>query len=211
MYAPASALFLHLGLERPLVGSKSPARDEKVLIWGASSSMGALATQIAVDAGYTVVAVASAHNRELVASMGAEHFLDRKTENATTSLVALGPYKAVFAAAESAADQLTIGEVLAKQGGGRFLTTMGVRPGVNLPSGVEGFFVQYLDDYMDPNNAEYTEWFWWGYLENALTGGKLKPFPTEVKGGLSSVMSAWNALREGKMSGRRQIIHPGED
>ena len=48
-----------------------------------------------------------------------------------------------------------IGEVLAAQGGGPFLTTMGVRSGVVFPDGVRGFFVQYMDDYFKPENTEY--------------------------------------------------------
>ncbi|KAM3080813.1 hypothetical protein ACMFMG_004766 [Clarireedia jacksonii] len=47
----------------------------------------------------------------------------------------MGPYKAIFAANDSAPDQVIIGKVLESQGGGQFLTSMGLRPGVVLPSG----------------------------------------------------------------------------
>jgi hypothetical protein len=77
-----------------------------------------------------------------------------------------------------------------------------------LPPGVHGLFAQFLDDYLDPKNREFTEWLWWDYLENALQSGKLKFFPVRVVGGLSQVQEAWDNLREGKISGQRQVIVP---
>jgi hypothetical protein len=73
-------------------------------------------------------------------------------------LLALGPYKAVFGASESAANQVVIRNLLAAHGGGSFLTTMGVRSGVVLPDDVKGYFVQYMDDYFKPKNTEYVKW-----------------------------------------------------
>ena len=85
-------------------------------------------------------------------SFGAVHFVDRKSPTVTQELVGLGPFEAVLAAADSAQDQVLLGAVLAVHGGGTFLSTMGVRAGVELPSGVSGFFAQFVDDYLDPKN-----------------------------------------------------------
>ncbi|KAF4343976.1 alcohol dehydrogenase [Fusarium beomiforme] len=208
IYAAASALFLHLGLERPSVEGKSRTSAEKVLIWGASSSFGAYATQLAAEAGYVVVGVASARNAELVQSFGAQHFVDRQSREALQDLVALGPFKAVLAAADTAPDQEVIGAILAAHGGGSFLSTMGVRPGVTLPHGVSGYFAQFLDDYLDPKNKEFTEWLWWRYLEDVFQSGKLKFLPVRVVGGLSQVQTAWDNLKDGKISGERQVVVP---
>jgi NADPH:quinone reductase-like Zn-dependent oxidoreductase len=208
IYGASSALFLHLGLEKPSVNGNSSKKDEKVLIWGASSSFGAYATQLAAEAGYAVVGVASARNAELVQSFGASDFVDRQSPNTAQELITLGPFKVVLAAADTAQDQEVIGAVLAAHGGGSFLSTMGLRPGVMLPPGVHGLFAQFLDDYLDPKNREFTEWLWWDYLENALQSGKLKFFPVRVVGGLSQVQEAWDNLREGKISGQRQVIVP---
>jgi NADPH:quinone reductase-like Zn-dependent oxidoreductase len=161
-----------------------------VLIWGASSSFGAYATQLAAEAGYTVVGVASARNADLVRSFGAAHFVDRKSATVEQELIALGPFKAVLAAADAAQDQVVLGSVLAALGGGSFLSTMGLRPGVTLPEGVEGLFAQYVDDYLDPKNKEFTEWLWWDYLETALQSGKLRFVP---------------------VSGERLVITPGSE
>ncbi|EEU33606.1 uncharacterized protein NECHADRAFT_17739, partial [Fusarium vanettenii 77-13-4] len=194
LYGAASALFLHLQLEKPSEEPKSGNKAEKILIWGASSSFGAYATQLAAEAGYTVVGVASAQNAELVQSFGATHFVDRKSPEVSQELVALGPFKAVLAAADSARDQVVIAWILAAQGGGSFLSTMGLRQGVTLPPGVSGHFSQFIDDYLDPKNQEFTKWLWWQYLENALQSRKLKLLPVRVAGGLSQVQAAWDLL-----------------
>jgi hypothetical protein len=208
-----SALFLHLGLERPSsdTSSKSTEKKENVLIWGISSSFGALSAQLARDAGYTVVGVASGRHATLATEFGVSHFVDRTSSSVVPDLIALGPFKAVLAAADSAEDQIKIGEVMVAHGGGQFLSTMGVRAGVKLPDGVTGFFRQFLDDYIDPKNEEFTRWVWWGYLEAAFADGRLRSLPLELKGGLSKVNEAWGILRQEGAGGKRLIISPELD
>lgn len=152
--------------------------------------------------------MASARNEELVRSFGAADFIDRHSSNAEEELIALGPFKAVLAAADAAPDQEVIGAVLAAQGGGSFLVTMGLRQGATLPPGVEAKFEPILDVFLDPKNKEFTEWLWWDYLENALQSDKFKIMPVRVIGGLSKVQEAWDNLRDGKISGHRQVIVP---
>jgi NADPH:quinone reductase-like Zn-dependent oxidoreductase len=178
------------------------------LIWGVSSSFGALAAQLAGQAGYAVVGVAHGRNADMVTSLGVTHFVDRTSDRVVPDLIDLGPFKTVLAAADSAEDQVKIGQVLAAQGGGEFLSTMGVRSGVELPKGVTGRFHQFVDDYLDPKNEKFTQWFWWDYLENALANKELKSVPLDVYGGLSRVGAAWDALRGHQLSGRRLIIQP---
>ncbi|KAF2104986.1 GroES-like protein [Rhizodiscina lignyota] len=208
-YTSMRALFHYLDLERPSGKSHSIKRKEKVLIWGLSSSIGATSAQLAQEAGYTVVGVASARHAELAKTLAVSHFVDRFSATVVQDLEALGPFKAVYAAADSAEDQVKIGRILAAQGGGRFLTTMGVRAGVQLPEGVTGVFIQYLLDFLDPKYKEFTEWVWWDYFEAAFSDGRLKTLPLEVLGGLSKVPEAWNLLRDGKISAKRLIITPG--
>lgn len=182
-----------------------------VLIWGVSSSFGAFSAQLAQQAGYTVVGVASARHADLAKTFGVSFFVDRTSSSLVQDLVALGPFKAVLAAADSAEDQAKIGEVLTAHGGGRFLSTMGVRAGVQLQDGVTGFFKQFLDDFIDPKNREFTKWVWWDYLEAAFADSRLKSLPLDVKGGLSQVSEAWELLRQEKVSGKRLIIQPEFD
>jgi NADPH:quinone reductase-like Zn-dependent oxidoreductase len=206
-YAAMSALVLHLGLNKPQIPS-AISTGEKILIWGVSSSMGISAAQMARHAGYEVVGVASRRHEKLTAQYGITHFVDRTAADVVTVASSLGPYKAVFAAADSAEDQVKIGDILAALGGGSFLTTMGVRAGVQLPKGVTGFFTQYIDDYLDEKNREFTEWFWWNWLEAALEQKQLKSIPLTVVGGLDKTGEAWRMLKHGENHGTRLIIVP---
>lgn len=206
-----SALVLHLRLDKPSPTPNPLNKSQKILVWGASSSFGAYAVQIAASAGYSVVAVASASNAELVKSLGAVEFVDRSQPSASEDLIAIGPFHAVLSAADSPKDQGTIGAVLTAQGGGTFLTTMGVRADVKLPDGVTGFFAQFLDDYLEPDNADFTRWVWWEYLEEALAKHQIRALPTRIMGGLSHAQEAWDILKQGKASAERLIILPNAE
>lgn len=209
-YASASSLFLQLGLNRPQF-PKTAVENGKVLIWGISSSFGALAAQLASHAGYTVVGVARGRHSSMVEALGVSYFIDRTLASVVTDLIALGPFNAVLAAADDGEDQVKIGHVLAAQGGGEFLTTAGVRKNVKLPEGTTGRFHQFLDDYLDPKNKEFTQWFWWDYLEKLLANRMLRSVPLEIYGGLSRVGDAWDTLRFSNVSGKRLIINPEQD
>ncbi|KAL5041224.1 hypothetical protein BDW71DRAFT_213235 [Aspergillus fruticulosus] len=211
LYGAISALILHLHLKKPSSTPEPLNKSKKILVWGASSSFGASAVQIAASAGYSVVGVASGSNAELVKSLGVSEFVDRAQVSATDALIALGPFHAVLAAADSARDQDTIGAVLAAQGGGSFLSTMGVRAGVTLPDGVTGVFAQFLDDYLDPANADFTRWVWWEFLEQKLAGDEMHALPTRILGGLSHAQEAWDLLRQGQTSAERLIIQPNAE
>jgi NADPH:quinone reductase-like Zn-dependent oxidoreductase len=206
-----SALFIHLGLGRPPSTGSAAAKGEKVLIWGVSSSFGTSAAQIAQHAGYDVVGVAAGRHAALAKSFSLAHFVDRSSPNVVKDLVALGPFKAVFAGADSAEDQVKMGQVLAAGGGGRILSAAGIDPGVEFPPGVSGFFQQYLDDFLDPNKKEFVEWVWWDYLEAAFAEGRFKSVPLEVKQGLAQVTEAWDLLRRHQVGGKRLIIVPESD
>lgn len=206
---PASALIKHFQLEKPAENPNPDNKNKKVLIWGASSSFGAYASYLAARAGYTVVGVASAQNAQLVKSFGATHFVDRRSSTAAQELIDVGPFDAVLAASDSAQDQPVLGAVVAAQGGGSFLSTMGLREGVQLPPGVKVDFVPFMDAYMDAKKPEFAKWVWWDLLEREFASGRLQPVPVRVLGGLDKVQEAWDLLKEGKVSGQRLVIAPG--
>lgn len=63
------------------------------------------------------------------------YFYNHQFPTILRDLLSHGPYKAIFSAADTAADQAVIGQVLAAQGGGEFLAAMRVKAGVELPRG----------------------------------------------------------------------------
>ena len=75
----ASGLFQedHLGLALP--ADPVTERGEAVLVWGGSTSVGSNAIQLARNAGYHIVATASAHNFDYVRSLGAAAVADYRS------------------------------------------------------------------------------------------------------------------------------------
>lgn len=88
---------------------------------------------------------------------------------------------------------------------------MGVRPGVVLPEGVTGFFVQYMDDYLKMENEEYVKWVFWEYLEEGLASGSLKLGEVEVVGGLGKLGEGLGKLQAGEVRGKKLVIKPNLD
>ncbi len=77
----------HLGLDLP--GPHPVERPDTVLVWGGSTSVGSNAIQLARNAGYQVVATASARNFGYVRSLGASGAVDYHSRTAVDELVAL--------------------------------------------------------------------------------------------------------------------------
>ncbi len=74
-----------LGLALP---SANPAeRNETVIVWGASTSVGINAVQLARNSGYRVVATASPRNFDWVRSLGAAEVVDRTSPTVVEELV----------------------------------------------------------------------------------------------------------------------------
>jgi hypothetical protein len=97
----------------------------------------------------------------LVKAAGAAKIFDRVSQTIYEDLRSHGPYKVILGVSESAANQAIIVKLLESQGGGRFLTTMGVKLGDVLPKGVEAFSIQYKDYCFKPRvpiSEGYRHW-----------------------------------------------------
>ncbi len=69
--------------------SAAPApRDETLLVWGGSTSVGLNAIQLAVAAGYDVIATASPHNFAYVQRLGARLAFDYRSKTVVADIVA---------------------------------------------------------------------------------------------------------------------------
>jgi NADPH:quinone reductase-like Zn-dependent oxidoreductase len=84
----AAGLFESDQLGLPCPGSVSEPRSDVVLVWGASTSVGCNAVQLARASGYTVLATAGSKNHELVRSLGAEAVFDYRAADVDENIVA---------------------------------------------------------------------------------------------------------------------------
>lgn len=87
----AAGLFEDDQLALPYPSAAAAQRQDVVLVWGASTSVGCNAVQLARASGYTVLATAGVKNHELVRSLGAEAVFDyREADVDETILATLG-------------------------------------------------------------------------------------------------------------------------
>ena len=75
-----------LSLPYPSLNPKKS--DQRILIWGGSSSIGSSAIQLAVASGVEVITTASKHNTEYCKSLGATHVFDYSSPAVIGDLVA---------------------------------------------------------------------------------------------------------------------------
>ena len=123
-YPPASAS------SAPKAGSNGI-----IMVWGGSSSIGCVTTQLATASGVAVVATASQKNFEFCKEMGAQKVVDYNSGDAVKQIVAAmkelgGSFKGVYDAIGSDATKLSV-QVAQELGGAPVATAL---PG----QGVEG-------------------------------------------------------------------------
>ncbi|KAK3361694.1 zinc-binding dehydrogenase [Lasiosphaeria ovina] len=84
----ASALFLdeYVGLAYPTSPRAEP-NGQTVVIWGASTSVGSCAVQLARSAGYDVIATASPKNFDYVRGLGAKAVFDYRSKTAVADIL----------------------------------------------------------------------------------------------------------------------------
>lgn len=85
----ACALFQkdQLALQLPQTKAKRSSTGQTVLVWGASTSVGRNAVQLAVAAGYDVIATASPKNWEMVRGLGACAVFDYRSPSAIDDVI----------------------------------------------------------------------------------------------------------------------------
>lgn len=77
----------YCALQYPTVPRK--ANGESFLVWGGSTSVGCNAIQLAVAAGYEVIATASPKNFDMVKSLGASHVFDYRSTTVRNDIIAV--------------------------------------------------------------------------------------------------------------------------
>jgi NADPH:quinone reductase-like Zn-dependent oxidoreductase len=203
----AMGLFLeqHLGLDLPSADKKKPS-NKTLLVWGGSSSVGTAAIQLAVAAGYKVIATSSKRNFDLCKSIGASEVFDHSSPSIVGDLTAVlkkGEFVGAYDAISTRDTQLNVATIVAQFGGGTIAATL--PPPEEIPANVDSKMVMaamILTKEEGLGKAIYNN-----FLESALADGVVKPAPpADVVGhGVESMQKAVDKLKAG-VSGAKIVV-----
>ncbi|MCJ1277464.1 hypothetical protein MMC21_005277 [Puttea exsequens] len=212
--AVVAALNIHLKLSLPPLSSAPHPNNtnEKVLIYGGSSSCGGLAVRYAVTAGYTVTTTSSPRNRDFVSSLGPSYIIDHTLPPASilASLKAQGPFAAIFDTIGLAPVTDILCSYLATlPDGGAYNTLIPPMGNAPIPANVERKFAPYNFAFQEEEHEGVRRWFYEEYLPKGLESGLIVPTRQEVvQGGLGEVQRVLDLMMEGGVSGRKLVMDP---
>jgi len=173
-----------------------------LVVYGASSSIGSMAVQLATAAGVSVIGVASSKNHNFVRSCGAIEAIDYKAPDFVASVVdavkqcgdsLVGIFDAI-AEKDTYAHDVAMFD---KLGGGRLATSH--KPPEGLPENVKATFMFGIGEHSFP--------VWEGFVTQALEQGKLKclPKPVVVGTGLEGLPGALEKCKAG-VSAQKLVV-----
>ncbi len=190
----------HLGLQYPRVSAQR--NGQTVLIWGASSSVGCNAIQLARAAGYACIVTASPHNRALVEALGASAMFDHNDPDIVETLKAALRGTDFAGALHATGNMAQCFTVVSQSEGRRFVTTTRPAP-EDRPANVETkqIFGTSLKDN-EVSHAVYVD-----FLPEALATRSYRPAPpARVAGhGLQALQQALELQKQG-VSGEKIVV-----
>ena len=184
-----------LGLPYSSLQHPVPSLGKTLVVYGGSSSVGSMTTQLATAAGVYVISVAGVHNFDFSKRCGAAQVFDHNDPSVADKLVEavgksgqrefVGIFDAI-ATPETYAHDLAI---LAKLGGGHLACVH--PPPADVPANVEAGMIFAVNDVAKP--------VWKNYVTPALQVGKLQclPPPTVVGKGLEHIQDALQKSKAG--------------
>ncbi len=192
-----------LGFPYPTLHTPAPSASKTLIVYGASSSVGSVTTQIAAATGINVIAIAGAHNHDLVKRCGAAQVFDHKDSSVVEKVInaataSQNEFVGIFDAIstpETYARDFTIFEKLH----GGYLACVHPSPVDNVPSNVKIGMIFAVNDVATPVYEDF--------VTPALQSGKLKclPPPTVVGRGLEHVNDALKRSKAG-VSGTKLVV-----
>jgi NADPH:quinone reductase-like Zn-dependent oxidoreductase len=189
------------GVATPALGLPYPSLDEHVkpigkvlIVYGGSSAVGSMTTQIATAAGIHVISIAGKHNFALSKSCGAVAVIDRADPDVVAQAVEavkqsnlefIGIFDAISSTPTYAHDL----EILEKLGGGHLAAVH--PPPADVPENVKAGMIFAVNDVAAP--------VWRDFVTPALESGRLQclPRPMVVGKGLGSIQGALEKMRKG--------------
>ncbi|KAL2869546.1 zinc-binding alcohol dehydrogenase family protein [Aspergillus lucknowensis] len=183
-----------LGLPYPSLEDPAESPRKTLIVYGASSSVGSMTTQLATAAGIHVIAIAGAHSVALCQRCGASEVLDHKDPDLVHKAVtavkdSTFEFIGIFDAISTPETYTRDLEILAQVGGGQLAAVH--PPPADVPGNVKAGMIFAVDDVAGP--------VWREYVTSALEMGRLKalPEPVIVGKGLEGVQLALEKYRVG--------------
>ncbi|KAK3635716.1 hypothetical protein LTR56_014592 [Elasticomyces elasticus] len=179
------------------------------LIWGGSTITGQYAIQIAVEAGYRVIAVASERTRRRVSDLGAHHVITRDGRtpaDIADEIRSIGQNKIVLGIDLVGPQTATHGlSCLSKSHPARFAPLAVPAPPIAAPSNVEIVNVEMKRFVLDPESRQYAV-----HLADLVGQGRVKvPKVIVLPGGLQEVEAGLTRVRNGDMGGSKLVVRFG--
>lgn len=189
----------YMGLAFPTTDAKSGSRDGVVIVYGGSSSVGCAAIQLAVNAGYRVIATASPSKFDLCYECGASDVFDYKSPSIAAeiaSAVGKDRFMGLFNAIGIPESFDIVTPIMEELGGGFLANT---KPHGQLPESINAKFVLGVGASGFP--------VWRDFVTDALTQGKLKCLPKAkiVGNGLESLEKAFE-IRNGAVTAEKIVV-----
>jgi len=195
----AGQAFKEIGI--PLVSEPSEKLENNyILIWGASTTVGTYAVQLAKFAGLQIIATCSPHNFEYVKSLGAQYTLDYHSDDVGKKIQEIAKNNLHLAIECSGNPNNKLSEALT----GNAKLAYVVKPPDNLPSSVKGFSVYGGKVFFDNENKEWFHKFWDKFLP-LVEKGKVRTPEIETMNGLEGILMGLRKLSEGKISAKKQV------
>ncbi|TVY68983.1 Dehydrogenase azaJ [Lachnellula suecica] len=210
MATSAVALFANLGIPRP-TGNVAP-QESGFLVWGASSSVGSSAVQLARNLGFKVFATASPAHHQYLRSLGAFEVFDYRDPAVVDKIAASAkssgtPIKFGFDTVGEGAAAKQSADVLSTSGGagGKLVLVLEWSESDPQPEGIE--ILKTMAFRLATDQAELGAWFFNEYLPNALANGSIVPAPRiEVAGkGIEAAQDVLDRLKAG-VSGKKLVV-----
>ncbi|KAJ6177908.1 hypothetical protein N7519_008369 [Penicillium mononematosum] len=183
-----------LGFPYPSLGDV-PSSGKMLVIYGGSSAVGSMTTQLATAAGLHVIAIVGAHNFEFSKRCGASQVFDRNDTSLADKVSDAvrkngGEFVGIFdaiATSETYAHDITILDQL----GGGHLACVHPPPSIDLPANVNAGMIFAVNDVATP--------VWEEYVTPALQSGRLQCLPPAlvVGKGLEHIQTALEKSKAG--------------
>lgn len=204
----AAGLFEPDQLALPLPTADAADRDGVVLVWGASTSVGANAVQLARAAGYAVIGTASPKNHGFVQDLGAEAVFDYRDDGAARRILEALADRELAGTLAFGQGSLTrtLPIVRAGTGSGRLASAYPVTTIRARLARRHGVIITAIWGGR-PTESEVGPAIYRDFLPEALRTGRYRATPTAsvVGSGLAAIPDALAELRAG-VSARKLVV-----